>query len=106
MEGGLVQYAVIAWDGTDPEAPSRRHEARPTHLDSIQPLVEAGNVLVGGAILDADGGMIGSVLIVDFEAREELDSWIAEDPYTTRGVWESVDVRPFRAAVGSWMPDS
>lgn len=101
-----MQYAVIAWDGTDPEAQSRRRGVRPTHLDSIQPLVEGGNVLVGGAILDADGGMIGSVLIVDFDTREELDAWLAKDPYTTGGVWRSVDVRPFRTAVGAWMPEA
>jgi uncharacterized protein len=100
-----VQYAVIAWDGTDPEARSRRLAVRRTHLDSIGPLVDAGNILIGGAILDGDSAMIGSVLIVDFDTREELDSWLAHDPYTTEGVWRSVDVRPFRAAVGSWMPD-
>jgi uncharacterized protein YciI len=99
-----VQFIVVAWDGTDPDAQSRRNGVRPTHLDSIQPLVEAGYVLVGGAILDPGGGMIGSVLIVDFETREELDAWLAMDPYTTGGVWASVDVRPFRAAVGAWMP--
>lgn len=101
-----MQYVVIAWDGTDPEASSRRLAVRPDHLDSIRPLVDAGNVLVGGAILVGDEAMIGSVLIVDFETREELDSWLALDPYTTGGVWRSVDVRPYRAAVGSWMPDT
>jgi uncharacterized protein YciI len=99
-----VQYVVIAWDGTDPEARPRRLAVRSDHLTAIRPLVDAGKVQVGGAILDGDGAMIGSVLIVDFETRGELDSWLAQDPYTTGGVWRSVDVRPFRAAVGSWMP--
>jgi uncharacterized protein YciI len=101
-----MQFVVVAWDGTDADAQSRRNGVRPTHLDSIQPLVEGGNVLVGGAILDGEGGMVGSVLIVDFDTREELDAWLAKDPYTIGGVWRSVDVRPFRAAVGSWMPEA
>jgi uncharacterized protein YciI len=68
-----VQYVVTAWDGTDGAAPERRQAARPVHLQGIAPLVEQGRVLVGGAILDDAGMMIGSVLIVDFERRDDLD---------------------------------
>ena len=99
-----MQYVVMAWDGTDNGAPERRLAARPTHLERIRPRVDAGEVLVGGAILGDDGAMIGSVLLMDFDSREALDEWLSSDPYTTNGVWERVDVRPFRAAVGSWMP--
>ena len=47
-----MQFLVVAKDGTDEGAVERRQRTRPTHLDSIGPLVDAGNVLVGGAILD------------------------------------------------------
>ena len=47
-----------------------------THLDGIQPLVDAGNILAGGAMLDDDGNMRGSVLLVDFPSRVELDAWL------------------------------
>ena len=100
-----MQFVVTAWDGTDEEALSRRRAVRPTHLERIVPLVEAGHILVGGAILDPEGE-IGSVLLVDFDTREELDAWVAKDPYTTGDVWRSVDVRPFRAAMGSWLPEA
>jgi uncharacterized protein YciI len=101
-----MQYVVMAWDGTDDGARERRLVTRPRHLDGIQPRVDAGEVLVGGAILDDDGGMIGSVLVTDFDTREALDDWLRNDPYTTEGVWERVDVRPYRAAVGAWMPEA
>jgi uncharacterized protein len=100
-----MQYVVIAWDGTDDRAPDRRLEARAAHLERIQPRVNSGEALVGGAILDDDGGMIGSVLIMDFETREALDDWLSTDPYMTGNVWERVDVRPYRTAVGAWMPE-
>ena len=101
-----MQYVVIAWDGTDEGARDRRIAARPMHLERIQPRVEAGEVLVGGAILADDGGMIGSILLMEFETRGKLDDWLRNDPYSTEGVWQRVDVRPYRTAVGSWMPEA
>lgn len=97
---------VIARDGTDPEAKGRRAAVRPTHLERIAPLVEAGNILVGGAILDDQGDMVGSVLLTDFESREAFDAWIDTDPYVTGGVWKDIEVKPYRPAVGAWMPDA
>ena len=101
-----MQFVVIARDGTDEDAIARRQGVRPHHLDGIQPLVDAGNILAGGAMLDDDGTMRGSVLLVDFPSRAELDAWLKHDPYVTDGVWEQVDVVPFRVAVGAWMPPS
>ena len=55
--------------------------------------------LTGGAILDDDGRMVGSVALVDFPSREDLDRWLATDPYVTEGVWRHIEVRPFRVAL-------
>ena len=99
-----MQFLVVAKDGTDESALERRKRTRPTHLESIQPLVDGGNVLVGGAILNDTGDMIGSMLLVEFPDRAELDAWLAADPYVTEGVWREVEVTPFRSAVGAWQP--
>jgi uncharacterized protein YciI len=48
--------------------------------------------------------MIGSVVPADFPSREEFDAWLAGDPYVTGGVWQEVDVRSYRPAVGAWFP--
>ena len=99
-----MQFLVVAKDGTDEGALERRKQTRPTHLESIQPLVDRGNVLVGGAILNDAGDMIGSMLLVEFPDRADLDAWLAADPYVTGGVWREVEVTPFRSAVGAWQP--
>jgi uncharacterized protein len=99
-----VIQIVIARDGEDRDAKARRAAVRPAHLEGIRPLVEAGNVLVGGAILDDEGDMVGSVMLTDFASREAFDAWIDNDPYVTGGVWKDIEVRPFRPAVGAWMP--
>jgi uncharacterized protein len=101
-----MQFVVIARDGTDPEAPSRRSTVRPAHLEAIRPFVDQGNIAVGGALLDASGTMVGSVMIVDFSSREALDEWLSADPYVMSGVWRDIEVHPFRAAGGAWLPES
>ena len=67
-------------------------------------LRRVGQVLLGGAILDEAGDMVGSVVLADFPTREELDEWLAGDPYVTGGVWQEIEVRPYRPAVGAWFP--
>lgn len=92
----MQQYVITAYDGTDPDALARRMAARPAHLEATRPLKDAGHFIEGGAILNEAGQMIGSVLIMAFDTRADLDKWLANDPYTTGGVWKQVDVRPFR----------
>lgn len=99
-----MQFLVMARDGTDDEAIERRKRTRPLHLEAIAPFVDAGNVLVGGAMLSKDDDMIGSMLLMDFPDRAALDAWLEADPYVTDGVWREVEVRPFRTAVGAWHP--
>ena len=99
-----MQFLVTAKDGTDDAAVERRMRVRPTHLEAIAPLVEDGHVLVGGAILNEAGEMVGSMLLVDFPDRAAVDAWLEADPYVTSGVWREIEVSPFRAAVGAWQP--
>lgn len=95
----MAQYLVVAWDGTDPQAPARRAAARPAHLANVAPMAASGQLLIGGAILDEAGGMIGSASIVAFDDRAALDAWLAADPYVTGGVWQRIEVQPMRVAV-------
>ncbi len=100
----MPQFLLIAHDGDDAEALDRRMAARPSHLEGISPLVEAGHVLVGGAILDEGGRMVGSMVLADFPDRAALDDWVSNDPYVTGDVWRRIEVLPYRTAVGAWMP--
>jgi uncharacterized protein YciI len=99
-----MEFLVVARDGSDEGAIERRQRTRPIHLASIDRLVEGGNILVGGAILNEAGDMVGSMLLVDFPDRSDVDAWLAADPYVTDGVWREIEVTPFRTAVGAWQP--
>ncbi len=95
----MPQFLVIAYDGTDEQALARRMAARPAHLEGVKPMVEKGELIAGGAILDDNEKMIGSMALVDFPDRAALDAWLARDPYVTGDVWRRIEVQPFRLAV-------
>ncbi len=57
---------------------------------------EKGHLIEGGAILNNEGEMVGSTLYLRFDSREELDRWIANDPYVLGNVWIKVEVKPIR----------
>ena len=93
-----MQFILIAYDGTDAEAPERRQKVRSEHLEKIGRLKKAGKVLFGGAILDDAGNMIGSTLVYDFPDRQTLDAELKNEIYITEGVWKKIDIQPFRLA--------
>ena len=94
----MPQYLVLAQDGTDAEASGRRMNARPLHLEGARQLKENNNFVIGGAILDDNGKMIGSMMVVQFDTEGELKAWMDREPYITGNVWQSIEVKPFRVA--------
>ena len=94
-----MQFLLIAHDGTDEDAKARRGAVRPAHFAGIAPMVARGELRAAGAILDDAGAMIGSVIFAEFPSRAELDAWLAREPYVTAGVWQKVEIKPFRLAV-------
>ncbi len=94
-----MQFLIIAHDGTDDGALDRRMAVREAHLERARERAAAGMTLMGGAILDDDGKMVGSASVVEVESRAELDAWLETDPYVTGDVWRNITVTPFRRAV-------
>jgi uncharacterized protein len=93
-----MQFLLVAYDGTDPGAHARRLKARPEHLEKIAGLKSSGGFLLGGAILDDNGQMIGSMIVYEFPDRAALDNKLKEEPYVVNGVWEKIEIRPYRLA--------
>jgi uncharacterized protein len=93
-----MEFAIIAYDGKDEEALNRRLAARESHMKLVESLRAKGHMIHGGAILDDNGKMIGSIIICDFPSREAFDNWFNQDPYVTGNVWQDIQVVPFRTA--------
>jgi uncharacterized protein YciI len=88
-----VQFAVIGLDGTDTNALNRRMAARDAHLNLAKTLKDQNHLLHATALLDDSEKMMGSVMIVDFKSREDLDNWLKVEPYMVGKVWAKVEVR-------------
>jgi len=94
-----MQYLIIAYDGEDSEALARRMSVREKHLEVVAKFKKEGKHLIGGAILDGNNKMIGSMMVVDFPNEEILRSeWLNDDPYVTGNVWQKIEIAPFRVA--------
>lgn len=94
----MKQYLITAFDYTDADALQRRLNVRPSHLEGVKRLKISGNFVLGGAMLNDEGNMIGSTMIVQFEDKEQLEQWKQNDPYVTGQVWDRVEVKPFKVA--------
>ena len=93
-------YAIEGFDGADVLA--RRQAARAAHLARLTALCDEGRLLLAGPCpaIDADdpgpAGFSGSIVIAEFASLEDARAWADADPYVEAGVYERVEVRPFR----------
>lgn len=83
-----MQFVVTAHDGIG--MLDKRLEVRSRHLEGVLQLGK--HVVCAGGLLDDEGKMKGSVLVLDFEDRSELDAYLASEPYMVEHVWETVEV--------------
>ena len=95
----MPQFFVLAYDGTDAEAPARRRAARAAHLEQIRPMVEKGELRAAGAILDDHGTMVGSALFMEFPKPRRIGRLARSRSLCERGVWQRIEITPFRLAV-------
>ncbi len=82
-----------------PDSLAKRMGRRPAHLVYLSSL--GAKVRAAGALLDPTGqNPIGSLLI--FETIDEADAraMLAADPYAEAGMFASVDLKPWRQAIG------
>lgn len=83
-----MQFVIKAYDGAGKL--ERRMEVRPRHLENMSKI--NGKVICAGGLLDEEGKMKGSLMVMEFENRAVLEDYLKSEPYITDGVWEKVDV--------------
>jgi uncharacterized protein len=87
-----MQFLVIGKDGADDDALQRRMAVREAHLRLGDEMELSGNRWYGAVILDENGKMIGSMAVMDFPSENQLQEWLAKEPYVTGNVWQTVEV--------------
>lgn len=82
-------FAIHAKDKAD--SLELRKATRAAHLEFLVDF----QIPVGGPLLDANGDMCGSCLILDVPDRAAAEAFIAGDPYGLAGLFESIELHEF-----------
>lgn len=89
--------------GTDrPGSGEVRAQARPAHREHLRNHAHPVKVLHGGPTLTADGSaMNGSMLVIEAEDLAAVQAFVADDPYSKAGLFETVEIRPWQWGLGA-----
>ncbi len=89
-------YAIICVDKPGHlETRKANREAHLAHIRSAE-----GAITQAGPFLDADGQMVGSLLIYEADDIAPVEAWCAADPYAEAGLFERVEIRPWNRLIG------
>ena len=92
-----MQFLIKALDGEN--MLERRMAVRPRHLEGMAKL--GRHIVVAGGILDEAGRPKGSVLVLEFPDRADLDAYLKQEPYVLEHVWETIEVEPMNVVIVS-----
>ena len=94
IEGRMMLIALIARD--KPGALQTRLDNREAHIAYLK---ETGVVSQAGPLLDEDGNMAGSLVILDVEDMAQAQDWASNDPYAKAGLFGSVDLIEWKKVI-------
>lgn len=86
--------ALIARD--KPDALQTRLENREKHIEYLK---STEFVSQAGPLLDEKGDMIGSLIVLDVDDMSTAQAWAASDPYAAAGLFESVELIPWKKVI-------
>ena len=92
-----MQFIIKAYDG--PNMLEKRMEVRPRHLEGMNRLND--HIICAGGLLDENGKMKGSALVMDFDDRAGLDAYLASEPYVLEHVWEKIEVERINVVIAN-----
>lgn len=81
---------------------TKRLAVRPAHLARLQLLRDEGRLLTAGPLPAVDSndpgsaGFTGSLVVAEFISLEAAETWAQADPYMAAGVYQQVEVKPFK----------
>jgi uncharacterized protein YciI len=84
-------FVVMAKD--KPNSLALRMATREAHFAYAR---EANVIRLGGPFLDANGDMAGSLIILEAADMDAAKTWQQNDPYNKAGLFQSVDLQPWK----------
>ena len=93
-------FAMIAKD--KPGSIDKRLEVRPVHLQHLESLGQT--LRLAGALLDAEGTPEGSLMVVEAATLDAATTIFNADPFVTEGIFDSIEIKPWRLAYDHMSP--
>lgn len=96
-------YSIYATDF--PNSLDKRLANRPQHLKRLQLLQDEGRLLLAGPlpVIDSNdpgpNGFSGSLIVAEFNSLIEAKKWANNDPFFQCGVYENIEVKPFKKSL-------
>ena len=90
-----MQFLIKAYDGEG--MLEKRMEVRPCHLEGMKALGK--QIICAGGLLDDEGKMKGSALVMEFPDRTALEEYLKNEPYVVEGVWQKIEVEPMNVVL-------
>lgn len=91
----MAHFFIYAVD--KPDHVNVRLSTRPVHLEHLA--AHKDKILVAGPTLNDAGQPIGSVFLVEFSDIQAVENFLAADPYSKAGLFESVTIKPWRKTI-------
>jgi uncharacterized protein len=92
----MAHFALMCFD--KPNSLALRMATREAHFAYGRST--PGLVRMGGTFLNDAGEMIGSLIIIEVADLAAARAWHEADPYKLAGLFERVEIRPWRATFG------
>jgi uncharacterized protein len=93
----MPAFALICID--KPDSGALRAATRQTHFAYVR--AHPGVVRLAGPFLGEAGEMTGSLLLIEAPDLAAARAFSAADPYVLAGLFKWVEIRPWRATVGT-----
>lgn len=93
-------FAMIAKDR--PGTIDQRLAVRPVHLQHLESLGQ--QLRLAGALLNAEGTPEGSLVVIEAETLEAATAIFNADPFVSEGIFDSVEIKPWRLAYDHMSP--
>ena len=93
-----MQFVILGYDAKDADSLNRRMSIREEHLKLAKENYKNGKLLFAAGLLNEQGQMIGSNMIMDFDSKSELDEYLKNEPYVKGNVWEKIKMFPAKVA--------
>lgn len=89
-----MKFVIRAIDGEGKL--EKRMEVRPRHFEGMDRMKE--HLVCAGGLLDDAGNLKGSLLVMDFQSRQELDEYLGHEIYVVEHVWEQITIDQMNVA--------